>query len=290
MGRSGTSAVTRVLSLCGAALPPNLVGPAESNLLGHWEPLHALALNDGFLKERGSSWFDPALLAEDNDEFSNQEMAFVDKIVSFLERQKASGLCVIKEPRIVLLNRYWQRAAQLAQLAAKYVIPIRSPAQVIASIVKNYGCTSELATMLWLKHNFAAERSTRGFPRIFVDYEMLLQNWQPEIERVKLQLHLPQLGFLAADQVGEFLSQQHWRQRESEFKIRNLWTEIADKTYHLLRAAALDEGLNMHALDEHSDRYRSSSAFWARAMSDYQSKYSDLDIEGNFDSITGEVS
>jgi hypothetical protein len=55
MGRSGTSALTRVLSLCGAALPPGMLGADAGNPRGYWEPRAALGINERFLYRHGSS-------------------------------------------------------------------------------------------------------------------------------------------------------------------------------------------------------------------------------------------
>ena len=49
MGRSGTSALTRVLSLCGASLPETLLTADQANSAGYWEPTEALDLNEQFL-------------------------------------------------------------------------------------------------------------------------------------------------------------------------------------------------------------------------------------------------
>ena len=51
MGRSGTSAIARVLALCGASLPQSLLGPNEGNPRGYWEPLEALHINEEFLSQ-----------------------------------------------------------------------------------------------------------------------------------------------------------------------------------------------------------------------------------------------
>jgi hypothetical protein len=50
MGRSGTSAITRVLSFCGGSLPNRPLGANERNPTGHWEPLDVLNLNEAFLE------------------------------------------------------------------------------------------------------------------------------------------------------------------------------------------------------------------------------------------------
>jgi hypothetical protein len=41
MARSGTSALTRVLSLCGCALPKSLKEANDGNPRGFWEPVEA---------------------------------------------------------------------------------------------------------------------------------------------------------------------------------------------------------------------------------------------------------
>src|SRR6185437_16639542 len=56
MHRSGTSALTRVLNLCGAALPRHNMAAAQSNRLGFWEPQRIVDTHDRFLKEAGTGW------------------------------------------------------------------------------------------------------------------------------------------------------------------------------------------------------------------------------------------
>ena len=60
-GRSGTSALTRVLSLCGAALPAGLLGATSENPRGCWEPRAAIHLNETILRRHGSSAYDLTL-------------------------------------------------------------------------------------------------------------------------------------------------------------------------------------------------------------------------------------
>src|ERR1700740_3710073 len=87
MGRSGTSALTRVLSLCGARLPEPLLGASESNLTGHWEPIDAINLNNAFLRRYAASWYDPTLRLQGDIAFSTQEKeTYIEKIRAFLER------------------------------------------------------------------------------------------------------------------------------------------------------------------------------------------------------------
>src|SRR5690348_156745 len=59
MHRSGTSAMTRTLSLLGAALPKGLMPAAENNNeAGFWEPQPVADLNDEILQALDSEWDD----------------------------------------------------------------------------------------------------------------------------------------------------------------------------------------------------------------------------------------
>ena len=58
MHRSGTSAVTRVLSMLGAALPRRLMPAAVANPVGHFEPMDIVNLHDEILRSAGTKWSD----------------------------------------------------------------------------------------------------------------------------------------------------------------------------------------------------------------------------------------
>src|SRR5277367_5582324 len=99
LGRSGTSALTRVLSLCGAALPGGLLGATTENPRGCWEPRAAIHLNEAILRRHGSSGYDMTLRAQDEGAFAAKENpAYVAKVRRFLTTLPAEPLVVIKEP------------------------------------------------------------------------------------------------------------------------------------------------------------------------------------------------
>jgi len=58
MHRSGTSALTRVVSLMGAALPKSILGKNHSNLRGHWESEVLIKSHEAFLARFDSDWKD----------------------------------------------------------------------------------------------------------------------------------------------------------------------------------------------------------------------------------------
>ena len=60
MHRSGTSAITRLLSLCGADLPKHLMAAGAHNPRGYFESQALYELHQELLAEAGSSWDDLA--------------------------------------------------------------------------------------------------------------------------------------------------------------------------------------------------------------------------------------
>src|ERR1700734_984354 len=69
MSRSGTSALTRVLSLSGGALPAGMMGADSGNPRGYWEPRASLRLNYGIMRRHNSSWLDPTLRLHEEGAF-----------------------------------------------------------------------------------------------------------------------------------------------------------------------------------------------------------------------------
>src|SRR5690554_965433 len=63
-GRAGTSALTRILSLCGCTLPESVLGPADYNPKGSWEPTYTRKLTAEFLAHHGIIGLDPTLRLE----------------------------------------------------------------------------------------------------------------------------------------------------------------------------------------------------------------------------------
>lgn len=84
-GRSGTSALARVLSLCGGALPADVRPADDHNPRGYWEPRATLVLNEKILRRHGSAGFDPSLrLLEDGAFDTDEKAAWKAKIGAFL--------------------------------------------------------------------------------------------------------------------------------------------------------------------------------------------------------------
>lgn len=275
MGRSGTSAITRVLSLCGAQLPKPLLGASESNLPGHWEPIDAININNAFLRRYAASWYDPTLRLQGEIVFSAQEKeTYIEQICGFIERSHTRSLLVIKEPRIAALAEFWFEAARRAAVTAKIVVPVRHPDQVAASLAARDGLSAELSKVLWLKYNLLSERSSRELPRVFLDYANLLSDWRQEIGRIaeRLAVDLSDADEVAIDR---FLDPTLQRQRSCGKPSDILGQTWTSDTYTALSAAARDEPLNFQKLDATFSAFATCERTFRRAVAEFSRR--DLD-------------
>ncbi len=274
MHRSGTSALTRVLSLCGAALPATLMAPNSGNPTGYWEPHDAAELNDRFLRARASSWSDPGLTfrsaPRDHAGFANYVALighFLALIDDFLTHGvNAGGPLVIKEPRITALLPYWLTAATEAGFAPKGIHIFRNPADVASSLAARDGMAFDRACALWQKYNLLGEHDARTIPRAFVSYETLIEDWESTIARCATAIGVDvAVGADTRHAVETFLSPQLRHHRSGKIE-RHLMAAPQRKAVRLAygalqRAAggALDTAVFDSLLLEYSARWASGT-------------------------------
>jgi hypothetical protein len=277
MARSGTAALTRVLSLCGGTLPTALMGASRGNPTGYWEPRKAIRLNEAILYRNGSGVFDPSLRLQDEGAFdADENAACIAEIGAFLTTLPAAPLVVIKDPQITALSGVWFEAARRAGLDIAVVIAVRHPQEVIASLAAHIRASPELASALWLKYTLLAERHTRALPRVFVEYTNLLDNWRREIKRISAALAID-LNTRDEGAIEEFLNQDLRRQRHCGPVTEPFGTDWISAVYETLRAAARDEPWDGRdepsdgsALDRVFEAYRASEHGFRTAFEDYR--------------------
>ncbi|MBY0291200.1 MAG: MFS transporter [Mycobacteriaceae bacterium] len=269
--RSGTSAITRLLSLCGGSLPPGIVSADSNNPLGYWEPAASLRLNGAILRRRRSGFFDPALHAQDEDGFDAKEVAAcMAEIGGFLNTLPAAPLVVVKDLQITVLSDMWFEAARQAGFDVVTVIAVRHPQEVVESWSPHARISPELANALWLKYNLAAERNTRGLPRVFVEYENVLDDWRREMKRISTGLNID-LNTRHEGAIDDFLNRDLQRQRHCGVVSESYGTEFISTVYAAMQAAAQDQPWDESELDRVFEAYRASERNFRAAFEDYRS-------------------
>lgn len=268
--RSGTSALARLLSLCGGALPAGMLGADAGNPRGYWEPRAAMMLNETILRRHKSNWYDPTLRLREEGAFcAKQKAAGIAKIEAFLATLPAAPFVVIKEPRITTLSDLWFEAARRAQLDVGAVIAVRHPQEVTSSAAASWQLTPELSSALWLKYNLLAEADTRGVPRVFVDYANLLDDWRREIKRISAALTLD-LSTRDEEAIEEFLTPTLRRQRHCGPVAEHFGTDWISAVYQVLCAAAQDDHLDVSTMDRVFASYRASEHDFRTAFENFR--------------------
>jgi hypothetical protein len=239
MHRSGSSALTRIFSLCGAALPHELLPPNYGNPTGYWEPARALGLNDSFLRQHASAWCDADRRRQAIDASAADREAFVGGLCDLLRTGfEPAGPLVVKDPRISLLLPYWTEAARRCGMTPKIVHVFRDPKEVASSLVRRDGVTAYFAVSLWIKHNLVAERDGRGYPRAFVAYEDVLTGWDRTVARCAATLAADLTVTAAARVAAEaFLLPRTTASEPAAALGPGPTRRIAEHIFELLRAA-----------------------------------------------------
>lgn len=229
MHRSGTSALTRVLSLMGADLPKNLMGPGVGNDTGHWESNDLVAIHDDMLASAGTSWADWRAVNPDWISSAEAEAA-KQRLLAVLGHDYAgSSLFVIKDPRICRFVPLWLDLLKRFGAAPVPILPIRNPLEVAASLRRRDGFPLTKSYLLWLRHVLDAEHASRGLPRAIVTYDMLMDDWRAAVSRISTSTGLrwprrTDSTELAADR---FLADAHRHHLTDETQL-NARADVAD--------------------------------------------------------------
>ncbi|MGH6995466.1 MAG: sulfotransferase family protein, partial [Stellaceae bacterium] len=211
MHRSGTSAVTRVLNLLGVELGQGLMTASPDNERGYWENLTIVQEHHQLLEALGSSWDD--LRALPADWMKNPAaVSAAHRLRAIVEREfSAAPLWGLKDPRLCRLLPLWLPLLRSMRMTPHFVLVLRHPAEVAASLAKRDRKSRAAAALLWLRHMLEAERATRGLPRTIVNFADLIENprnWSAEFRRVAAECGLDWSNdYQAVDAaVGAFLS------------------------------------------------------------------------------------
>ncbi|HSF20308.1 MAG TPA: sulfotransferase [Vicinamibacteria bacterium] len=209
MHRSGTSALTRVLSLRGASLPTNLMEPLPlNNERGFWESKDIAELNDEILVSGHSAWDD---LFEFSPSWYDSKVAehFAVRALEVLQRDfSRSRLFALKDPRMCRLVPFWADVLRRFDTEPCFVHIIRNPLEIAASLKARDGILPAHSQMIWLRHVLDAEKDTRGRRRCFVHYEDLLNDWRGVTDKIAraLEFRWPRESHHTAVAIEDFLS------------------------------------------------------------------------------------
>jgi glycosyltransferase involved in cell wall biosynthesis len=222
MHRSGTSALARVLNLCGAVLPPNVM-PRKlgDNPTGYWEAEEVKGLNDRALRRLGGAW--------DNVGFSVPETGeFVDEFKQDVRTLLAWEYCdedniLIKDPRIGALISPWHVALTDAGYRPVYVVLIRNPLEVAQSLRARGDMSVRKGLLLWLTYMQRIADFADTHPAVVhIRFSGLLEDWRETIATISDRLHVRLDWRARAEEISEFLEPALRRQVSRDETLADL--------------------------------------------------------------------
>jgi GT2 family glycosyltransferase len=204
MHRAGTSALTRVLSLRGAALPRRLLPPNAGNASGYWEPRYVVDLNDRVLAAFGLTWDDPFAglqLPADDVRYA----PFLDEARALLEADYAdAALFALKDPRCTLLRPFWERTLEASGARCRAVVMMRPWREVVSSLVRRDGSSAAGAGLAYVGYGLAAADAVAAGASV-ATYAQLLGDWRSTTDRIAAEQHFAWPVPPAADDIAAFL-------------------------------------------------------------------------------------
>ncbi len=270
MHRSGTSAITKSLELLGVGLGDDLHPPGFDNPKGFWEDRECIDINDKLLSHFGSA-YDRLGLAWDEIQTDSRVSELRLRAVQLISRKlrENDGLWGFKDPRTCRLLAFWSEVFSALNCKISFVMAVRNPASVVASLAARSNMPAEKAYFLWLQHVLPALNFTKDAQSVVVDYDELLESPYSQVVRISTKLELPLPDYesaLVRDFENNFLESdlRHTNFTEAQLSLDSRAPRMVIATYNLLHRLAKDqESLEsacvQNALDELNVRLREIS-------------------------------
>ena len=216
--RSGTSALARVLNLCGAFLPRRVIAARLGiNPKGFWETEAVNDLDARLMQYLGADWDRVGFALPTAGPLLEE---FRVNARDVLESQYAQApLILIKDPRICVLAPLWDRVLKENGYRPVYVVCVRNPLEVARSLGNDMPTSRGLA--LWSDYMAPVEAfvAARDADAVHVHYAALLDDWRNIVGRITRKLRVPLDTEATAREVDAFLETALRNQRATDAEL-----------------------------------------------------------------------
>lgn len=193
MHRSGTSAVSGIFHLAGFDLGKSVMGGNECNTKGFFENYRIMLFNEDLLLKLNVNWHSTTVVQYEWWKAASREESVRKLKALILEEFEADAPLLIKDPRICILLPVFLQAFTELGIEPFFVLVYRSPAEIAESLKKRDGFSLEKGFRIWLDHMLMAERHSRGYPRMFINYADVLSDPISPLQNL-LHAFLPELA------------------------------------------------------------------------------------------------
>jgi hypothetical protein len=193
MHRSGTSAIARAVNLLGVSLgpPESLMEPRPDNPEGFWENQAVYDFHERLFGHLSHSW-DSILPLPDLCWTKDSMRSYRAELRELISREFASQpLWAWKDPRTSLVVPLWTDVLGELGVEMSYVIVVRNPLDVAASLKRRNGFSTIKSVTLWLLHTLSSFQWTGGTRRAVIHYDLFLSDWKSSLQSLAEALQVP---------------------------------------------------------------------------------------------------
>ncbi len=193
VARSGTSAIARGLKALGIDLGEkmNLGGNQKWNAKGFWEDTDIVYKINGQAFKTMDFLPYGIQVAERSLQTSDKLADVKQSAIALLKQRFANTQhWGFKDPSTVKLLGFWQSIFTELNIQEHYIIALRNPLESAHSYQKLTGSELEIGLLLWLMHLLPAVQETQNKNRIMVSYDLLMQDPNKQLARIKRELNI----------------------------------------------------------------------------------------------------
>jgi hypothetical protein len=208
-----------------------------------FEDFDIVARNDALLALHGADWKSVALLDDVDWSGERYEQTRADARELIASRLAAAqGTFAWKDPRVPRLLPFWQRVFASLGAGEGYVVAVRHPRAVVASLAARDSLDARRSAWLWLTHMACSLAYTRVRPRVFVDYDRLLADPAREVARIAQAF-----GARSADDAqlaqfrDAFLSSELRHAHFAPDDVDDDWPPLVEEAHALAQGLAADD-------------------------------------------------
>ena len=194
MHRSGTSLLANLLRVAGVDLGSRMVLPDANNPAGYWEQADIVQMQEEILRRLDRAWAGPkGAFPYPAQWWRRADIAPLKnelKAIVTAECSAAQRLWGFKDPRTARLLPLWKDICTELEIAPRYLLALRDPRAVSASIARRDGISTSRAELLWLLHMIEVLQQTRGELRMVVDYDRWFSDFDSQAEALLQALEI----------------------------------------------------------------------------------------------------
>lgn len=236
MHRSGTSALSGMLSKSGLDVGENIMDANEYNPKGYYENASITELNDRIFSHLGTNWKEKESIV--NKITEEIITTYSTEARQILNQEFESKEILIKDPRISLLLPFWIKVFESEKIEYYPIIVLRNPIEIAHSLFIREGMQLLKSIKIWYNYVYNSEALTRNIARIFVNYTEL---GTPKFVE-KLNSFLKQNGFKnqISTKSTSFIDNSLNHHSLEQSKTSKLVPEVYFKVYYELNKKSPD--------------------------------------------------